>query len=237
MNKKVVSLILGIMCFALTYGICVQVKTINSTNSTITTSTTQNKLRDAILKAKEQYDNAYKQSEQLETELDEARQAATANNSSLTEIEEEIKSANKLLGLTEVTGEGIILKVEDSDSESVSALDDVSTTLVHDLDLIMIIGELKNAGAEAISINDQRIVNTTAIECDGNVIKINGEKIGSPFTIKAIGLPEYLANVTRNGGYLYWRKQSGLKVTLEKSDSITIPKYTGVLKSTYAENN
>jgi uncharacterized protein YlxW (UPF0749 family) len=200
MNKKVVSFILGIMCFILTYGICMQVKTIDSMNSTITTSTTQNKLRDSVLKMKEKYETAYKQSEELESKLEEARKTAVSNNTSLESLEEQINEANKLLGLTDVTGQGIIIKIADSDSYDANSVYDVSTLLVHDLDLIMIIEELKNAGAEAISINDQRIVSTTAIECDGNVIKINGEKIGSPFVIKAIGLPEYLAGLQRPGG-------------------------------------
>lgn len=234
MNKKIISIILGTMCLVLTYGICMQVKTVDSMNSTITTSSTQNKLRDSILKMKEKYENAYKQSEELENKLEEARKEAVSNNTSLESLEKQINKANKLLGLTEVTGEGIKIVIADNDSTENNSLD-LSSQIVHDLDLTMIIGELKNTGAEAISINDQRIVNTTAIECDGNVIKINGEKIGSPFTIKAIGIPEYLANVKRPGGYLSWRENQGLKITVEKQESITIPKYTGVLKLVYSK--
>ena len=97
---------------------------------------------------------------------------------------------------------------------------------------------VKNAGAEAISINEQRLVTTSAIECDGNIIKVNGEKIGAPFTIKAIGLPEVLINVDRFGGYLdNLRETRYLKVSIEKATdkkTITIPKYTGILKFQYA---
>ena len=98
---------------------------------------------------------------------------------------------------------------------------------------------MKNAGAEAISINDQRIVTTSAIECDGNVIKINGVKIGAPFEIKAIGFPETLINIDRFGGYTQiLRETRKLKVSIEKSDKekITIPKYTGIMKFEYAES-
>ena len=69
----------------------------------------------------------------------------------------------------------------------------VSYTHLHDIDVLSVVNELINAGAEAISINDQRWVANTAISCRGNTIDINGERIGAPFVIKAIGLPEYLS--------------------------------------------
>lgn len=50
---------------------------------------------------------------------------------------------------------------------------------------------MNNAGAEAISINGQRIIQTTAITCEGNVIKINGQKVSSPFTIKQLVHKDY----------------------------------------------
>ena len=77
-------------------------------------------------------------------------------------------------------------------------------------------------------------------ECDGNIIKVNGEKVGAPFTIKAIGLPEVLINVNRFGGYLdNLRENRYLKVSIEKmtdKKTITIPKYTGVMKFQYAQS-
>ena len=51
---------------------------------------------------------------------------------------------------------------------------------------------LRKAGAEAISINDQRVIATTPISCIGTVIKINDEKIGGPYVIRAIGHSDYL---------------------------------------------
>ena len=57
MNKKIISLILGLMCVVLSYGIAVQIKTMNGTESTLSTNAKENELRDAVLKAKEKYDN------------------------------------------------------------------------------------------------------------------------------------------------------------------------------------
>ena len=85
-------------------------------------------------------------------------------------------------------------------------------------------------------INDQRWVANTAISCRGNTIDINGERIGAPFVIKAIGLPEYLSGLQRPGGYLYILKEANVGVSLEKSNNITIPKYTGVINFKYMQN-
>ena len=144
-----------------------------------------------------------------------------------------------MLGLTEVTGNGLIITINDNQDISLNSwFADPNLLVVHDTDLMRVVNELKNAGAEAISINEQRLVTTSAIECDGNIIKVNGEKIGAPFTIKAIGLPEVLINVDRIGGYLdYLRDTRFLKVSIERvtdKKTITIPKYTGVMKFQYA---
>ena len=211
MNKKIISLILGLMCVVLSYGIAVQIKTINGTESIISTNSKENELRDAVLKSKEKYDNLYSEAE---------RTNATQNNTELTELENKIKDGNKILGLTEVTGNGLIITINDNQDISLNNwFADPNLLLTHDTDLIRVVNELKNAGAEAISINEQRLVTTSAIECDGNIIKVNGEKIGAPFTIKAIGLPEVLINVDRVGGYLDYLKDSPryLKVSVEIS--------------------
>lgn len=240
MNKKTISLILGLMCVLLTFGIAVQIKTINGTGTTISTNTKENELRDAVLKAKEKYDNLYKDLEKIEEQLEMERTNSTQNNTELAELENTIKQGNKILGLSEVKGKGIIIKVDDNQNISANAwFGDPNWLIVHDIDIINIVNELKNAGAEAISINGQRIVATSAIECDGNVIKVNGQKIGAPFVIKAIGLPELLMMVDRFYGYLdYLREDRFLNVDIEKVDKeeITIPKYTGVIKFEYAES-
>ena len=70
----------------------------------------------------------------------------------------------------------------------------------------------------------------------GNVININGEKVGVPFTIKAIGLPESLDALSRPGGYLEILKRYGIEAELKKSNDITIPKYTGKIEFKYGKS-
>lgn len=176
----------------------------------------------------------------MESQLEIERTNSTQNNAELTELENTIKEGNKVLGVSEVTGDGIIITLNDGQLNSLNSLFifDPNEIIVHDIDLIRVVNYLRNTGAEAISINNKRIISTTAIECDGNVIMINGEKIGAPFEIKAIGFPETLINIDMTGGYVQQLRDRGVEVTVAKSDKekITIPKYTGVIKFEYAQS-
>ena len=233
-NKKVISIVLGIMCFALTAGICIQVRTTSQSDSTVSQNYEENNLRAEVLRTKERYENRLKDLETAEAELEKQRQESTQNNEDLESKEEQIVQGNKMIGLTEVTGPGVIVTLSDSNQDSSTALNP-SDLVVHDGDVLSVINELKNAGAEAISINDQRIVPTTSTSCGGNIIDINGEKVGAPFVIKAIGLPEQLAALERPGGYLERLRSYSIGAVLEKSNNITIPKYNGVITYKYAK--
>ena len=234
MNKKIVSIVLGIMCFALSLGICIQIRTVKNSNSTVSQNYEENSLRAEVLKYKEKYERKYKELEEAEEKLETERQNSTQNNEDLAKKEDEIKQGNKMIGLTEVTGPGVIVTLSDSKKDSSSVLNP-NTLLVHDADVLSVINELKNAGAEAISINEQRLVPTSSISCGGNIIDINGEKVGAPFEIKAIGLPEQLSALSRQGGYLEILKNASIGVELKKSNNITIPKYTGIIEYNYAK--
>lgn len=236
MNKKVISIVLGIMCFALTLGIFIQIRTVKESNSTVSQNYEENNLRAEVLKYKEKYENKYKELEKAEEELEKERQNSTQNNKELEQKEENIKKGNKVIGLTDVTGPGVIVTLSDSKKDASTVLNP-SSLIVHDADVLSVINELKNAGAEAISINEQRLVPTSSISCGGNIIDINGEKVGAPFVIKAIGLPEQLAGLTRQGGYLEILKSQSVGVELKKNNNITIPKYTGVILYKYVQIN
>lgn len=237
MKKTTISIILGIVCLMLTVSIVVQVNTIKGTNSTVTKKLAEDELRDEVLKWKEKYDNATLELENAEKELSRVREDSTQNNDDDKNKQEEITLNNNLLGLTNLEGKGIELTVADNPdatSENIGVLDDISKYIVHYNDIIALTNELKNAGAEAISVNGQRIVSQTAITCIGNVIKINDEKVSSPFVIKAIGFPESLKGaLTRGGGYLSYMKLDGIQVSIRQQDNIQIPKYTGVISSKY----
>ena len=240
MNKKQIAITLGIMCFILTVAICIQLKTIENTTTTISQSLKENGLRDEVLRWTEGCDNVYEELNQSLKELEEVRKQATQNDTKSSAKQEEIKNNNMLLGLSEVKGEGLQIVIADNNTGTLkneSEALDLSSQVVHYDDLIEVINALNNAGAEAISINGQRIIQTTAITCEGNVIKINGQKVSSPFTIKAIGSQGLLyGSLTMIGGYLYILDEAGVIVETTQMDNLTVEKYSGVINYKYVKN-
>lgn len=229
------ALTLGLLCCILTVAIRIQLKTVDDTNSTVSQTLTSNELRDQVLKWKEKYDNATSDLEKSENKLEEVRLQSTKNDESAVAKEEEIKLDNMLIGLTDVTGSGIVITLRDNNTiTNIGKMDNIELYLVHAGDLVEVVNALRNAGAEAISINSQRITNSTSIYCAGNVVIVNGQKISSPVEIKAIGSPELLyGSLTIPGGYLELLTETGVIVNVEKKDNIRIDKYSGILNSEY----
>lgn len=168
MDKNKIAITLGIVCSILTIAICVQINTIKSTNSAVAQTFTENSLRDEVLKWKEKYDNISQQLDVAEKNLAKIREEATKDDSTSSEMEKQISQNNNLLGITNLQGQGIEITIMDDPTatrDTIGIFEDISNHIVHDADLRVIVNELKNAGAEAISINGQRLVNTTAITC------------------------------------------------------------------------
>ncbi len=239
MNKKQIGITLGIMCLILTFGVTLQIRTMNSASSTASQTLADNELRDSVLKWKEKYDNISEELKRAEKVLEGVRQTATQDNVTASAKEEELKKNQTMLGLTDVKGSGIVIELQDGKLDnSFLTIAEPSKVLVHYEDLLSLVNELRNSGAEAIQINGQRIVNTSAITCEGTVIKINGERIGSPFTIKAIGSQALLyGQITREGSYLNTMKDTGVDVvSVTQEDEITIEKYTGTMNFKYIKS-
>lgn len=239
MKKYEIAIILGVMCLLLTFAIFIQTKTIDEATKKVGTNLRDNSgLRDELFSWQSKYKNSYKQLETLQAKLEETRKQAVANDDSDSKDATELNDNKNILGQTEVSGSGIVVKLDDNREIDSTQVLNVSNLLVHEGDLLKIVTELFNAGADAISINGQRIVSNTSILCDGNIIRINGEKTGVPLTINAIGYPErlYYAMV-RPGGYLELMARDGVKIEVEKSDNLTIPKFEGIYSSSYIERS
>ena len=231
---KKTAIVLGSVCLILTIAIFIQIKTVESiTNEEGISLNDNSELKDEVLRWRQAYRDAYNQLEDAEERLEEARTQAATDNIVDAEVENQIKKNNALLGLTEVKGSGVIIRLDENREANEEEIIDLNSYLVHEGDLIHIINELYNAGADAISINGKRIVNTTSILCDGNIIRVNDEIVGVPIEIKAICYPQALYNLKRKGGYLSLMVSGGVIVEMEESDDITIPKYEGVYKYEY----
>ncbi len=237
MNKNLkISIILGMMCFFLTAGIVIQINTVSKSSTTVGKTLVENELRDSVLRWKQKYENAYEKLEEKEKTLNNLREQISTTDENHGGMNLKLARYNSLLGNTELIGKGIIITVKDGDGTGLNG-SWASDYIVHDGDLYEIVNSLKNAGAEAISINDQRIVSKSSITCAGNVVLINGEKVGVPYVIKAIGLPSMLYGaVTMPNGYLDWMIQDGVSVDVDpvEKETIVIPKYEGIYKLEYA---
>jgi len=144
-------------------------------------------------------------------------------NQAMTDLQNELKNTNQTVGFTPVEGPGIIITVDDN-PKSFSPDEDPNLYLVHDKNLLILTNELKAAGAEVISINNQRIVAMSEIRCAGTLIIINGAKTGAPFIVKVIGNPDVLYGVMKSeNGYLEILNTWGYNTSIEKSENIRIP--------------
>lgn len=176
-----------------------------------TLSTEQDQLKAAIQNNKNQLD---------------ALQAAASdignNKGNLADLENQKKAS----GLTNLKGPGILVVLNDSKQSPVT--DD---SIIHASDLRDTVNLLWGAGAEAISINDERIVTTSSIDCIVNTILINNTRLTVPFTVRAIGDPRILLSQMRNRdnlSNLYQRRdQNGLIVDISQDNNLIIKAFSG----------
>lgn len=153
------------------------------------------------------------------------------------ELQEEMQKANMAAGLLPLHGKGIVVTLNDS-ARTVQIGEDPNALLVHDVDILNVISELKASGAEAISVNEERIIAMSEVRCAGTTILVNTNKIAPPFIIKAIGDPQMLeSGLSIKGGVAQKLKDYGLQLQIQKSDNVEIPAYTGIIKMKFSQLN
>jgi uncharacterized protein YlxW (UPF0749 family) len=139
-----------------------------------------------------------------------------------------LQEARVYAGLTEVTGPGVTVTLQDSKKQPMLGVDP-QQYLIHDRDINEVINELRSAGAEAIAVGSQRVVNSTAIRCVGPVAMVNEVKEGAPFVIRAIGDPDTMLsalNIT-NGVLDSIRRWDPTMARADKLDNMRLPAFAG----------
>lgn len=148
------------------------------------------------------------------------------NDKILDDMKEQINAYGMFTGLNEVTGPGIVLKVNDGiiNINEESSYETMNKIL-HDSDMALIINELRKAGAEAISVNNHRIVPWSGVICNWAFIGFeDGAMESAPFNIYAIGDPEKLkAALLEEGSHVKQLMIRKLQVDIEEIDNITMP--------------
>ena len=152
------------------------------------------------------------------------------NNSNTDTITSQI-----VAGVIPVQGQGITVTIEDS-KMPLNKGENPLNSLIHSEDLLKIINELKAAGAEAISINEQRLITNSEISCAGPVIIVNQTRIVPPFEIKAIGDTDTMVSALKmRGGILEYLQFFGISINILSKSKIVVPAYNGSLKFKYLE--
>ena len=140
-------------------------------------------------------------------------------------------------GLTQVRGPGVTAVLTDSALQT-SPTGNLNDLVIHEQDLQAVINALWAGGAEAISVNGQRILATTAIRCVGNTLLLHGVVYSPPYEINAIGDEAALrAELDRDPAVQRFRAaavqyQLGFSVTAD--ETMTIPAYEGPTAVTVA---
>lgn len=219
---------LGLVCFVLTGVMFAQFKTVEKTDITSIEAMRESELRTTLTSWKTKCEELEKKLQETNEKILEYQEKGVDNQETLELLEKELEEANLLLGITDVTGKGVIVTLSDNSESEIDIYD-----------ILQLLNELKLAGAEAISINGVRIVNTTDVALINNsYIKIDDNRLNSPYVVKAIGDPVKLESglMQKDSGYMDKIINAMDKTaTVERKDNIFIPKYEGKMTIKYIE--
>ena len=230
------SFVILILAFAITW----QIKGVKKNNAV------ENQVSKRVETRQQDYKNELEKNEkllqqiiELQSDLTKYREQVTQSGGVEKILKGELNRAEMAAGLTDVTGSGIIVTLKDGSKtgQSVGGIAyDEGYGIVHDSYVLMFLNELRAAGAEAMAINDERILATSEIRCAGPTISINNTKKAAPFEIKVIGEPDTLENALKMpGGAVDQAAFYGIDVSVKKSNKLLIKKYAGASTFKYAE--
>lgn len=217
-ERKVMAIVIGLVCVLLTAVMFAQFKTVEETDIAGIENAREEELRTMISSWKTKYEETIETLRETNSKIAEYESKAESVQETETLLDKELAQTNMLVGKTNVTGEGVILTLTDN-----------QTKQIEDTDLLYLMNELKLAGAEAISINDKRIINMTDIVMVNDNMLVNGERVSSPYIVKAIGDQKYLSSSlsVKNSGYIDKYTNSGKTVTMTTDRNISILAYNG----------
>lgn len=230
MNKEKVkiSIVLGIVSIFLVSLMGVQIKTIKKTDITALETMQEDELRNEILNLKEKNDELTAKISDNEEKIKEYNETLNNNQKAEELLNNELKEYEEKIGLTDVSGSGVVITLTDTSDQSYSYSN-----------LVDYVNELRYAGATAISINDYRVISTTEIvEISKKYILLNtDQRVSSPYVIKAIGDKDKILQVfnLKDEGYIDLYRDAGYSVSIEGRDDITIKKYDKEIKFEYIE--
>lgn len=224
-EQIVMAITIGLSSFILVAIMFMQFKVVEQTDKTSIETMTETELRSELLAWREKYEELELKRQEVLTKIEEYKEEYKSDEETERLLEKELADLHMLLGETDVAGQGIIITINDENLED---------ERIYYEDLLYIVNGLKGAGAEAISINNHRVINRTDIVEVNSYIRINSRNISSPYTIKAIGNQTYLESALLGvGGYVDELKKWGFDVQIERNDKVEIEAYTNELSYKY----
>ena len=225
-----------VVCAIVGFLLAAQLRTVQLTGAADAASAARlETLQDLYNELTAERDGLAEQVSQLQGELALYRDEAASGQAGSEALRAEVDQLEITAGLTDVEGPGVTVILEDSASANLTG--DEADYLIHDSDLLSVINELRSAGAEAISLNGERILATSEVRCTGAVVTVNGRRYAAPYIIFAIGDPDTLYSaLTMRSGVADVLSQWGITVKVTASDLLLIPKYNGSVDYEYARS-
>lgn len=224
----------ALVCAVVGFLLASQLKSVQANTQAASSDTTRlETLQELYNQELDKSDNLQKQLEQAQKELSLYREEAAEGSEEGSALRAEVENLEISAGLVDITGPGVTVIL--TDSAAANTTGDEADYLIHDNDLLSVVNELRSAGAEAISLNGERLLATSEIRCTGAVVTVNGRRYASPYVIFAIGDPDTLYNaLTMRNGVVDILRQWKIGVEVTVSGELTIPKYQGAVEYQYA---
>lgn len=238
MNKKMV---FSVICLVLSFIITLQIRTIKIANRQIKSLEIQmQEVMQCIKEEKKITDNLNNSINRNLKKKEEYLKNFGVEKEQDVLIKQEWEYANKKAGLTDVTGSGVIITLKDAPSKldlykiidgELKNMQDMRNFIIHDIDIVYILNELKIHGSYAMSINDERIISTSEQICVGPTVRVNKRRYAPPYVIKAIGDANKLFNEINNSSYVNFLRKNKLEIDVKKETQLTVFKYKNDIKN------
>lgn len=226
--------IIAIVCLVLGVVLSVQFRIVQGSTLTLLPNQKSTELSNELKKVQEEKENLLRELARLEQKLGDFQNSASKENVMIKNLNEELDRYRVIGGFRDVKGPGIVVTV-DNPPKDANFNADVNIVYEYEL-LLSLINELNAAGAEAISINDQRMISTSEIRSAGNAININAVPQQPPYIVKAIGNKDTLDGALNQVfGIVSILREHRYLVSVRKQDDISILKYKDVVKLKYAQ--
>jgi uncharacterized protein YlxW (UPF0749 family) len=140
-------------------------------------------------------------------------------------------------GLTALQGSGLVVQLEDALQVSQSA--GGADLLVTGRDVRTVVEELWLAGAEAVAVNDERVVSTTSIIDIGGSLLVNSAYLAPPYQVKAVGPANLYAQLAASASWVDFvasrAGQNGIRLAIAEPADLVVPAYAGSVTIRYAQ--